>query len=86
MPRLNCGMWGEEKVVDRRKGTSRRETQVEVAGQSPEMPVTDMGKMLSEKNIYPGHPKWNGTPVRDKHAPSHRGKVSLAPVIGAQWT
>lgn len=84
--RLSCGMWGEEKGGDRGKGASRRETQVGVAGQSPEMPVTDVGKMLSKKNVYPGHPKWNGTPVRDKNALSHRGKVSLFPVIGAQWT
>ena len=74
-----------------RSGGTRERSQEESdpgegSRENPEMPVTDVGKMLSEKNVYPGHPKWNGTLVRDKNALSHRGKGSLVPVIGAQWT
>ena len=50
------------------------------------MLVIDMDKMLSDMSFNPGHPKWDETPVRDKSAPSHRRKLSLALVIGAQWT
>lgn len=68
------------------KGNHRRETHIGVAGQNPEMLVTDVGKMLSNMSFNPEHPKWNGKPVREKIVPSHRGKVSLALVIGAKWT